>query len=161
MEKYQITSLFYIFLIYCLAILPTIILAINKNNYKNKKVFTRTICISILIESIIFSLIYIFPEKVISFFSNKTNIQNYSIYCLKIIFISSSISGTHFLFPLHLYFSNKKKKCFLTFFLKIFYIPVFFLGCILFNIKGGLFSIHFCDLVYSLYLIFQYKFSKI
>ena len=152
MEKYKIISLLLIFGIYSFSMFPSIFIFSFNSTYKTKDVFLKKLIISILLEIIIFSLIYIFPRNIINFLINKPNIQNYTYYALKILFISSPLSAIHIGIPMFFFKNKKKKKAFALFSLKLVYIPFLFLGKLLFNTKGIYFSVPILDFIYSIFL---------
>lgn len=157
MEKYKIISLLLIFGIYFFSMLPSIVLFSFNSTYKTKDIFLKKLIISILLEIIIFSLIYIFPRNIINFLINKPNIQNYTYYALKILFISSPLSIIHIGIPMFFFKNKKKKKAFALFSLKLIYIPFLFLGKLLFNTKGIYFSVPILDFIYSIFLFIYFR----
>ena len=156
MKEYQYISILKVFLLYIIALLPTWILLFKKNTYTDKKTFLKKNSILIFIEIIIFSIIYIFPKEIVTFFTLKSNIQNYMMYSLKILFISSSTTVLHYTVPIFLSLQQKKIEIWL-FFSKLAYIPIILIFNFLFNTKGALFAIPLCDILYNLFLFFQYK----
>ena len=156
MKEYQYISILNVFLLYIIALLPTWIILFRKSTYSNKKMFNKRICLSIFIEIIIFSIIYIFPEEIVVLFSNKINIQNYMMYSLKILFIASSTTVLHYSIPLLIFNKHKKTGIFLWI-LKLSYIPVMLIFYIIFDTKGALFAVPLCDILYNIFLIYKRK----
>lgn len=159
MRDYQYISIFKVILLYIISLLPTWIILFQKSTYIDKKTFLKRNCMLIFIEIIIFSIIYIFPNEIAKLFSSKTNIQNYMMYSLKILFIASSLSVIHFSIPLSFIFEHKKTGIFLWI-LKLSYIPVMLVSYTIFNTKGALFAVPLCDILYSIFLIYTYKKSN-
>ena len=162
MKEYQYIAILKVFFIYIIALIPTWIMLFQKKNYSDKKSFLKINYLCIFLEIIIFSLIYLFPKNIISLFSSKTNIQNYMIYSLKILFIASSTTVIHYTIPKYFCEYNKKneKFSFSSFFLlivKLLYIPIMFIGYLIFNTKGALFAVPLCDLLYNIFIISIYK----
>lgn len=157
MQTYKLISIFNVFVIYLIALIPSFFILLKKTNYSNKKIFEKKIIISISIEIIIFTLIYVFAEKLSKIISSKTNIQNYTYYCMKILLISSSLSITHFAIPLYFKFNNFLKKSIILICFKALYFPIMFLGFIFFNTKGIYFSVPLCDILYTILLLCFYK----
>ena len=165
MELYKINSLINIFIIYFIACIPSFFILFRKKTYENKKTFIKKISLSVFIEITIFIVFHFSANTIISFFSSKTNIQNYTLYCSKILFIASSISVIHFAIPLYFYFNKNIKKGIKLFFIKILYLPIMFLAYLLFNTKGIYFSIPLCDILYTIFLLYIFllyifKFTK-
>lgn len=154
MNIVQIKGLFLNFIVYLIMIIPIIIVSLNKKNYSTKKKFLSTlICCTIL--EIIFSLIlYLFPEKIFSVFTNTTGIINFAVYASKILFISSSLFAIKITVPTYLRI-NKNKKITILVLSKI---VITITSCIafyfLFSTKGFLFSFPICDfLFYVIYFL--------
>ena len=156
MKEYQYISISKLLLIYIIAFLPTWLMLVRKNTYLNKKSFVKKNCLFILIEIVIFSLIYLFPKNVASLLSNEINIQNYMIYSLKILFIASSTTVIHYSIPFY-FLSQKRSFGIWLSSLKIIYIPIMFLAYTFFNTKGALFAVPFCDIFYDIFLLYLYK----
>ena len=156
MRDYQYISILKIFLLYIVALLPTWIILLQKNTYIDKKTFIKRNSLLIFLEIIIFSVIYIFPKEIVMLFSSKTNVQNYMMYSLKILFIASSLSVVHYSIPLYFIFKYQKAGIFLWIF-KLLFIPVILISYFTFNTKGALFAVPLCDILYSLFLILKIK----
>lgn len=154
MELYKIISLLNVFIIYFIAFIPSFFILFKKNIYKNKKIFIKKISLALIIEIIIFVLFHFFAENIINLVSSKTNIQNYTLYCSKILFIASSITVLHFAIPLYFCFNENIKKGIKLFLLKFLYLPIMFLGYLIFNTKGIYFSVPLCDILYTFFLLF-------
>jgi len=157
MKEYQFISVFKVFVLYILAFLPTWSMLLQQKNYSSKKSFIKANCLAIFIEIILFLLIYLFPEKIVSLFSKEINIQNYMIYSLKILFIASSTTVIHYSIPFYL-LSEKRKYGILLLISKILYVPLILLGYVFFDTKGALFSVPICDIFYDIILLFFYRF---
>lgn len=155
MEIYKLKSFILILIIYLVSMLPTIFIFINKKSCNSKKTFLKTLSFCTLIEVVIFSLIYCFPRKIVHFFRVAQNIENYSIYALKILFIGSIFTPIHYALPIYLFRKEKKKKAFILFSLKLIYIPILFIMNFSFSTQVALFIIPLLDLVYS-FLLFYY-----
>ncbi len=156
MKEYQYISILKNFLLYIIVLIPTWIFVFQKNTYSNKKTFLKRNCLLIFIEIILFSSIYFYPQEIVELFSSKTNIQNYMMYSLKILFIASSTTVIHYTIPIFLHLYYDKKSIYLCG-LKLFYIPVMLISYFFFDTKGILFSIPLCDILYSIFLIYIYK----
>ena len=157
MKEYQLISILKVFVIYILTFLPTWSMLFQKKIYSSKKSFLKANCLAIFIEIILFLLIYIFPQKIVSLFSKEINIQNYMIYSLKILFIASSTTVIHYSIPFY-FLLEKRKRGILLLISKTLYLPLILLGYMLFNTKGVLFSIPICDIFYDIILLFFYGF---
>lgn len=154
MDIYKIKSFIIILIIYLIALLPTIIIFLKNNTCNSKKNFLKTLSICSIIEIIIFSLIYAFPRTILSFFKVPINIENYSFYALKILFVASILTPIHYTFPIYLFKNQKKKKAIILFSLKIIYIPILFFINFVFNTKFALFTMPILDFIYSSILLF-------
>lgn len=156
MRDYQYIALLKVFFIYIIFLIPTwVSLFINKN-FSDKKSFLKTNSVCIILEIIIFSILYIFPREIISVFAKESNVQNYMFYSFKILFIASYTTTIHYTIPIYM-IKNKLKYAKMLPFFKLLYIPIMFLAYILFNTKGALFAVPICDLIYNLILICAYK----
>ena len=158
MEIYKLKSFILILVIYIISILPSIFIFVKKN-CTSKKIFLQKLCFCTIIEIIIFSLIYAFPRKIVHIFSIPQNIENYSIYALKILFIASIFTPIHYGFPIFLFKQEKKKKAFTLFSLKIIYIPILIIINCFFSLQTALFTVPILDLIYS-FLLF-WRFTKL
>lgn len=154
MDLYKIKSFVLIEILYLIAIFPCIIIFIAKKNIFSKKIFFKYLCISTLIEIAIFSLIYAFPRNIVKVFSVPQNIENYSVYALKILFMASIFTPIHYAFPIFLFKNQKKKKAVVLFSLKFIYIPILIFVNFVFNTKFALFSMPILDIFYSVFLLF-------
>lgn len=155
MDLYKLESFALIFIIYLIAMFPTFIIGF-KSQTSDKKDFIKTLSICTFIEIIIFSLIYFFPREIIKFFSVSKNIENYSFYALKILFIASIFTPIHFLLPICLFKKQKKKKAIILFSLKLIYIPILIFMNFAFVTKFALFSMPVLDLIYSIILLITF-----
>ncbi len=154
MDNYKLISIVLCIVLYIVAMIPTYLLLLGKKTYESKKKYLNTLCLCIIFEIIIFSLIYAFNRNIMEIITNKKNIQNYSIYVLKILYICSVLTPIQIAVPKYaIYGQNKKAKGYLLFALKILYIPAIYFGYIMFSMKGALFAVPACDLVYSLLLM--------
>ena len=70
------------------------------------------------------------------------------------VVIGYVLGVTPFLF---FYILNKKKKAIFILLQKIFYLPVIFISYAFFNIKGALFAVPLCDIIYTIFLIYNFK----
>ncbi len=154
MEIYKLKSFILILIIYLIAILPTIIVITCEKNYSSTKSFIKILCSCTIIQVIMFSLIYMFPRKVVHIFGMAQNIENYSIYALKILFIGSIFTPIHYAFPTYLFKQEKKKKAFMLFSLKLIYIPILVIINFIFSTQIALFTMPILDLIYSCLLAF-------
>lgn len=152
MDIYKIKSFILIFFIYLIAMLPSFFIFVKAKKYEKNELI-KLLAISTLIEIAIFSLIYIFPRNTIKIFNVSQNIENYSIYALKITFIASIFTPLHYALPIILFKNKKKKKAIMLFSLKILYIPIFVILNLLFPTKIALFSVPILDIFYSIFLI--------
>ncbi len=154
MDNYKIISIVLCVVLYIVAMIPSYLLLLGKKTYEDKKKYLNRLCLAIIFEIIIFSLIYAFNRNIFEVITNKPNIQNYSIYALKILYICSVLTPIQIAVPkFALYGQNKKAKGYLLFALKILYIPAIIIGYHFWSTKGALFAVPICDLIYSLLLI--------
>jgi len=155
MDNYKIISIVLCVILYIVAMIPSFLLLLGKKTYENKKKYLNRLCLCIILEIIIFSLIYVFNRNIMEIITNKKNIQNYSIYVLKILYIGSVLTPIQIAVPkFAIYGQNKKAKGILLFALKILYIPAIYFGYTMFSMKGALFAVPACDIIYSLILMF-------
>ena len=152
MDIYKLKSLGLILLIYLIAMLPSFALFCVKKNNETKK-FINSLCISTIIEIVIFSLIYAFTRNAVSVFPIPKNIENYSIYALKILFIGSIITPIHYGLPIYLFKNEKKKKAVILFSFKLIYIPILIFMNFTFSTKISLFTMPILDIIYSSFLL--------
>lgn len=154
MDNYKIISIVLCVILYIVAMIPSYLLLLGKKVYGDKKKYLNRLCLSIIFEIVIFSLIYAFNRPIFEVITNKPNIQNYSIYALKILYICSVLTPIQIAVPKYaLYGQNKKAKGILLFALKLLYIPAIIFGNHIQGMKGALFAVPICDLVYSLLLM--------
>lgn len=154
MEIYKIKSFILILIIYLIAMLPTIIVVNHKESCSSKKNFIQSISFCTIIQVIIFSVIYAFPRNLVHIFGVAQNIENYSIYALKILFMGSIFTTIHYAFPIYLFRQEKKKKAFMLFSLKLIYIPLLIIANLTFSTQIALFTMPILDLTYSFLLVF-------
>ena len=152
MDIYKIKSLGLILVIYLIAMLPSFALFCVKKS-KEVKSFIKSLCMDTIIEIVIFSLIYAFTRDAVSVFPVPKNIENYSIYALKILFIGSILTPIHYGLPVHLFKNKKKKKAVMLFSFKLIYIPILFFINFAFSTKIALFTMPVLDLAYSIFLL--------
>ena len=152
MDRIHLIGLFLNFIIYFLMLIPVFFILFNKSIYENKKKFLSFLCISTLIEIFLSCVLYIFSKNIFSIFTKTTGIINYATYSSKILFISSSLYGIKFLVPYYIWkLENKNKKTAILVLSKIAVNILFiFIGYILFNTKGILYSFPICDLIYCI-----------
>ncbi len=159
MEIYKLKSFILILIIYFIAMLPSIFIFCRKKSCNSKSLFIQSLSFSTILQVIIFSLIYCFPRKIVHFFGVAQNIENYSIYALKILFMGSVFTPIHYALPIYLFRHEKKKKAFLLFSLKLIYIPILIFMNFIFSTQIALFTMPVLDLIYSLIFFFiLYKF---
>lgn len=155
MNEIQIKALFFNFIVYILMISPIIIVSLNKKNSSTKNKFLGTLIYCTIIEIILSSILYLFPEKVFSIFTNTTGIINFAVYASKILFISSSLFSIQIIVPAYLKNSKNKKITILV----LSKIVITIISCItfyfLFSTKGFLFSFPICDFLF--YIIYFLK----
>lgn len=152
MGRIHIIGLFLNFIIYLLMVVPVFFILFNKSIYENKKKFISFLCIGTLIEIFLSCVLYIFSRSIFSVFSKTTGIINYAVYASKILFITSSLYAVKYLIPSYIWKTeNKNKKTAILVLSKIAVNILFiFLGYILFNTKGILYSFPVCDLIYCI-----------
>ena len=160
MDLYKIKSLGLVLTIYLIAFLPSYILFIVRKA-ENRRSLINSLCLSSIMEILIFSLLYVYTREAFSIFNAKINIENYAVYAAKILFITSSITPIHYLLPLTLFRNKKKKKAVLLFSLKLFYIPIFIFMNYIFSTQVALFTIPVLDLIYSAFLVLDIIRNKI
>lgn len=153
MDRIHIIGLFLNFIIYLLMLIPIFFILVNKSLYENKKKFFSFLCICTLIEIFLSCILYIFSRNIFSIFSKTTGIINYAVYASKILFISSSLYGIKFLIPSYIWKAENKKTAILVLSKIAVNILFIFLGYILFNNRGILYSFPICDLIYCIIYI--------
>lgn len=153
MEIYKLKSFAIVLIIYLIAMLPCFTIFCMKKNCSNSRRFIKSLSICTFIEIILFSLIYIFPRAIVSAFPIPQNIENYSIYALKILFIGSIFTPIHYGAPIYLFKNEKKKKAFTLFSLKLLYIPILIFINFIFSTKIALFTMPILDIIYSIFLL--------
>ncbi len=139
-------------IIYILMVLPIILFSFKKSIYTSNKKFLSSLSFSIILEIIFSIILYNFSKNIFSIFTSTTGIINYAVYASKILFISSSLYGFKILVPA--YISQKSIKKTVILILSKITVHIFFiiLGYSIFNIKGILYSIPICDILY--YIIY-------
>ena len=157
MNKVQFYGLLLNLIIYLIMIFPIILISFNKKIYENKLKFLFYLCFSIIINILFSIVIYTFSRNIFSFISKTPGIINYAVYASKIVFTSSSLYSINFLIPAYLFINNKnwQKKSAILFLSKIaVHLILGLISFYLFNMKGILFSIPICDIVYyAIYII--------
>ena len=155
-----INSLKILILTYSIYVIPLTIYLLNKKIYTDKKKVYKTIFFSITYGIIISGIIYIFPKKFFSLFTNIKGVINYCTYAYKILFFSGSIIGIQIIVPIYFCSIKKYKKTALLYLIKI--TVLFLLIFILyppFHIKGLLFAIPISDIIFTIIcLIFIHLF---
>lgn len=152
------------FILYFFAILPIIIISFNKKLYNKKDGLLFAFSFITILEIFISLGIHFFARSIFSLFSKTPGVVNYAVYASKIIFITGSLYAIKFLVPFFLY-NNKNsflthKKTTILFSSKIVVnLVLAILGFLLFSIKGSLYSIPLCDLIY--YIIYIILFIKV
>ncbi len=147
------------FILYIFCILPIIIIFFKKQIYANKSRFLFIFSLSTILEIFISLIVHFFARNIFSFFAKTPGIVNYAVYASKIIFITASLYSIKFLVPGFLYNYKKSKlthkKTTILFLSKIVVNFIFMIiGFIIFSMKGFLYSIPLCDLIYVfLYVI--------
>lgn len=154
MEIYKLKAFILILIIYLLALLPTIFIFSRKKFCNSKKSFLKALSFCTIIQIVIFSLIYVFPRNLVHLFGVSQNVENYSVYALKILFIGSIFTTIHYAFPIYLFRQEKKKKALILFSLKLIYIPVLVIMNFIFSTQTALFTMPLLDLFYSFLLFF-------
>lgn len=153
MGRIHIIGLFLNFIIYLLMVVPVFFILFNKSIYENKKKFISFLCVGTLIEIFLSCVLYIFSRSIFSIFSKTTGIVNYAVYASKILFISSSLYAVKYLIPSYILKTENKKTAILVLSKIAVNILFIFLGYILFNTKGILYSFPICDLIYCIYYL--------
>lgn len=161
MNKIQLHGLILNFIIYVIITLPLIILTCKKSIFKNKKIFTLYFTFSVLIETVLSIILYIFSENIFSLFTNIPGVINYCVYSSKILFICASLYPALFLIPFYIVknTNSNKKTTILVLSKIVVHIIFIFIGYILFSNKGILFSFPLCDFIY--FIIYIISFLKI
>lgn len=154
MEIYKIKAFILILIIYYVAMLPTIFIFSSKKSCDSKKDFLQALSFCTIIEVFLFSIIYAFPRNIVHFCGVVQNIENYSIYALKILFMGSVFTPIHYALPKYLFKQEKKKKAFTLFSLKLIYIPILLIMNFVFSTQTALFTMPILDLIYSILLFF-------
>lgn len=155
MNKIQLYALILNFITYIIMILPYIFFAFKKSIYKNKKTFLNYLTFSIFIGFFSGIILHIFSRNIFSLFTDTSGIINYAVYSSKILFICSSLFSINILIPTYFWRNEKQhKKTAILFLSKIaVHILFIFIGFILFDIKGILYSLPLCDLIYCIIYI--------
>jgi len=161
MNNTKLLGLILNLILYVVLITPIIFLIFNKKIYKTKKSLVISLIFVTILEIFFSILIYCFAKNFFSFFIHNSGIVNYATYASKIIFISSCLCGLKFLIPAYLFYTlpTKRKKTTILFLSKIVVNIIFiFVGYKLSLIKGALYSLSICDLIYyTIYIILFIK----
>jgi len=110
MSKISLMSFGLNILIYILISLPILCISKDKKIFKNKNTFILAVCIGTIIEIILSLMIYSFPNRIFSAFTNTSGIVNYSVFISKIIFSTSSLIAIKILVPSWLINQHKNTK---------------------------------------------------
>ena len=160
MDKIQIYGLLFNIILYIIITIPIYTLSFFKKAYENKKIFIVTFIFSIIYFVIISILLYYFPYKVFSLFTNTKGVINYSVYAFRILFACSSLFAAKILIPKYIINQTPNKKIATFYYSKIaitFILSI--IGYFIFDTKGILFAFPLTDFIYSityLYLFFKY-----
>lgn len=147
MNEVQIKALFFNLIIYIVMISPIIIISTNSRFFASKKKFLSTLIYCTLLEIALSFILFLFPEKIFSLFTNIKGIINFAVYASKILFISSSLFAFEIIVPVYLKNKNRKITILVLSKIVITIILCTFLYFI-FNTKGLLFAIPICDFVF-------------
>ena len=148
----QIYALIFNLIIYIVMILPVCIISFKKSIYDSKKTFVIFLVISVVLETIFSAILYKFSRNLFSLFTDTKGIINYAIYASKILFISSSLYSFKILIPAYIAQKNRKKAAILVLSKITAHIIFIVIGYSIFDIKGILYSIPVCDIIY--YIIY-------
>ena len=144
-------SLKIIILTYLILVIPQLILFINKTNYTNKKNIYKTAFYSIIYGILFSNIMYFFPKKFFSIFTNINGIINSCTYASKILFMSGSIIGIQIMLLFFFYYKKQIKKTVLLILLKITVLILLILILYsLFHISGLLYAFPLSDLLFFL-----------
>ena len=153
MNEVQIKALFFNLIIYIVMISPIIIISTNSRFFASKKKFISTLIYCTLLEIALSFILFLFPEKIFSLFTNTKGIINFSVYASKILFISSSLFALKILIPAYL--NHTKKITILVLSKIVITIISCIIGYILFSTKGLLFAFPICDFIF--YIVYILK----
>ena len=160
MDKIQIYGLLINLIIYIIITMPIRVLAHYKKIYEDNRKFILTLTISMIYFIIVSFILYSFPFKIFSLFTNTSGIINYGVYAFKILFLSSSLFSIKLLIPNYLSYLDilQNKKAILK--IKISKIAITVLLSIInffvYNTKGIFFTISIVDFVYSIIYFYFY-----
>lgn len=153
MNEVQIKSIFLNLIIYIVMISPIIIISTNKNFFTSKRKFLSTLIYCTFLEIALSFILFLFPERIFSLFTNTLGVINFSIYASKILFIASSLFALKIIVPAYL---NQTKKITILVLSKIVINIIF---CIIFytifSIKGFLFAFPVCDFIFCIVYILK------
>lgn len=147
MNEVQIRGLFLNLIIYIIMISPIILISLKKENFSTKKNFLNTLIYCTFLEIALSFILFLFPEKIFSLFTNTKGIINFAVYASKILFISSSLFAFKIIVPVYLKNKNKKITILVLSKIVITIILCTFLYFTL-NTKGLLFAIPICDFMF-------------
>lgn len=155
MNHIQIQGFLLNLIIYVIMVFPLIIICTNKKIFSTKKDFLSTLIYCTLLEIFLSAIVYIFPNRIFSLFTNTKGVINYAIYSSRILFISSSLYSLKILIPAYLVNQKKAKKITILVLTKIVITATnAILFYILFNTKGILFAFPICDFIfYIIYIL--------
>ena len=118
-----------------------------------------TLIVSCIAEVFLFTILYMFPEKIFSLFPVKDGVKNAARFISRIIFICSSLNGYSIVIPIYLFKTGNKKRIRILVLSKILtLLLIFFFLFMFFGIETALFSIPCIDFLFD--IIFIYLFSK-
>lgn len=158
----QILGIMLNFIIYIIMIIPIVLISLNTKIYNNRKNFISSLLLTFIFE-ILFSLfLYCFSKEIFSIFPVQKGTVNYAIYASKILFISSSLYGIKILIPAYLFQKKDAKKSAILVLSKIAVSIIFiFIAYSIFNVKGILYSLPICDLIfYVIYILYFNNYLK-
>ncbi len=158
-NQIQIHGLFLNLIIYIIMILPIIFISLKKSIYSSKSSLVFYLILSILLETILSIILYIFSTNIFSFFTSIIGVINYAVYASKILFISSSLYGLKIILPAYIFQKNRKKTTILVLSKIAVNLIFIFIGYSIFSTKGILYSIPICDIIY--YIIYLKFFLNI
>lgn len=148
MNEVQIKALFFNLIIYIVMISPIIIISTNSRFFASKKKFLSTLIYCTLLEIALSFILFLFPEKIFSLFTNIKGIINFAVYASKILFISSSLFAIKITVPTYLRINKNKKITILVLSKIVITIILCTFLYFIFNTKGLLFAIPICDFVF-------------
>lgn len=119
-----------------------------------KKTAVYTLVASCVIEVFLFSILYMFPEKIFSIYPVKEGVKSTSRFISRIIFICGSLNGFALVIPIFLFNQGQKKRIIILVLSKIITLLVtFFILFKALSIETALFSIPCFDFIFDILLI--------